>query len=125
MFIEKEYLESWMKRIMERFDRLENRLIVPPERERQTYNGELLLDNQDLCIMLNVSKRSLQRYRSLGWLPFKRIDQKTFYLQSEVEKFIKEYFDKDGINKNNIHNKMEKTEYHPPRKRFISIHCLS
>ena len=108
MFIEKEYLESWMKRIMERFDCLENRLIKPPEKERQTYKGEALLDNQDLCIMLNVSKRSLQRYRSLGWLPFKRIDQKTFYFQSEVEKFIKEYFDKEGINKNNINNKKYK-----------------
>ena len=94
MFIEKEYLESWMQRIMERFDRLENRLTKPPEKERQTFNDEVLLDNQDLCIMLNVSKRSLQRYRSLGWLPFQRIDQKTYYLQSEVEKFIKEHFEK-------------------------------
>jgi hypothetical protein len=94
MFIEKEYLESWIQRIMERFDRLENRLSKPPEKERQTFNGELLLDNQDLCIMLNVSKRSLQRYRSLGWLPFRRIDQKTYYLQSEVEQFIKEQFEK-------------------------------
>lgn len=94
MFIEKEYLESWMQRIMERFDRLENRFTKPPERERLTYKGEILLDNQDLCIMLNVSKRSLQRYRSLEWLPFERIDQKTYYLQSEVEKFIKEHFKK-------------------------------
>ena len=94
MFIEKEYLESWMQRIMERFDSLENRLFKPPKKERQTFNDEVLLDNQDLCIMLNVSKRSLQRYRSLGWLPFQRIDQKTYYLQSEVEKFIKEHFEK-------------------------------
>jgi len=94
MFIEEKYLELWMQRIMERFDRLEDRLIKPPEKERQTYNGEVLLDNQDLCIMLNVSKRSLQRYRSLGWLPFQRIDQKTYYLQTEVEKFIKEHFEK-------------------------------
>jgi len=95
MFIEKEYLESWMQRIMERFDRLESRFVKPPEKERLTLNGELLLDNQDLCLMLNLSKRSLQRYRSLGWLPFKRIDQKTYYLQSEVEKFINEHFEKN------------------------------
>ena len=94
MFIEKEFLELWMKRIMERFDNLENRLTKLPEKERMTYNNELLFDNQDLCLMLNVSKRSLQRYRSLGWLPFQRIDQKTYYLQSEVEKFIKERFSK-------------------------------
>jgi hypothetical protein len=92
MFIEKEYLDKWLQKIMERFDSLENRISKPPEKERHTYNGELLLDNQDLCMMLNVSKRSLQRYRSLKWLPFRRIDQKTFYLQSEVETFIREHF---------------------------------
>ncbi|MDR1369564.1 MAG: helix-turn-helix domain-containing protein [Dysgonamonadaceae bacterium] len=95
MFIEKEYLDRWFQKIMERFDRLENSLVKPlPERERQMLDGELLLDNQDLCIMLNVSKRSLQRYRSLGWLPFKQIDQKMYYLKSEVETFIKEHFEK-------------------------------
>ncbi|MDR1984576.1 MAG: helix-turn-helix domain-containing protein [Prevotellaceae bacterium] len=94
MFIEKEYLEDWMKRIMERFDNFEKSISKPPERERHRFNGELLLDNQELCVMLNVSKRTLQRYRSLGWLPFKRIDQKTYYLESEVEKFIRERFNK-------------------------------
>jgi len=83
-----------MKRIMERFDLLEKQSIQPPERERRKYNGELLLDNQDLCVMLNVGKRSLQRYRSLGWLPFKRLDQKTYYFESDVEKFISEHFAK-------------------------------
>jgi hypothetical protein len=78
---------------MERFDSLERKITPPPEKERRTYNGEILLDNTDLCLMLNVSKRSLQRYRSLGWLSFKRIDQKTYYLESEVEKFIREHFD--------------------------------
>jgi hypothetical protein len=94
MLIEKEYIEMWMKRIIERLDSLENRMCKPPEKERRTLNGELLLDNTDLCMMLNVSKRTLQRYRSLKWLPFKRIDQKTYYLESEVEKFIKERFEK-------------------------------
>jgi hypothetical protein len=94
MFIDREYMEAWMKRIMERFDRLESRMEKPPEPERQRLDGELLLDNQDLCIMLNVSKRSLQRYRSLGWLSYEQIDQKLYYLQSEVERFIKEHFEK-------------------------------
>ena len=54
MLIDKEYFESWMKRIMERFDLLEKSSPKPPEKERHTFNGELLLDNQDLCVMLNV-----------------------------------------------------------------------
>ena len=96
MFIEKEYLEKWMRLIMERFDNLENRMAKPPEKERLKYNGELLLDNYDLCVMLNVSKRTLQRYRTLKWLPYRRIDQKTYYLESDVEKFIKDRFEKNS-----------------------------
>jgi hypothetical protein len=94
MFVEKKFLENWFHKIMERFDKLENQFVKPPERERPTFQGDVLLDNQDLCIMLNVSKRTLQRYRSLGWLPYRIIDQKTYYLHSEVETFIKERFEK-------------------------------
>ena len=32
-------------------------------------DGERLLDNYDLCRMLNISKRTLQRYRTSGELP--------------------------------------------------------
>jgi len=100
MFIEKEYLEKWMRQIMERFDRLEKHLTQPTEkekekqRERHTFNGKLLLDNTDLCMMLNVSKRTLQRYRSLGWLSYEQIDQKIYYFETEVERFINEHFAK-------------------------------
>ena len=99
MLVDKDYFDGWMKRFMERFDTLENRLAPTPApmKERPTYNGELLLDNQDLCLMLNITKRSLQRYRSLGWLPYQKIDQKTYYLECEVEKFIKEHFEKRRI----------------------------
>ena len=83
-----------MKRIMERFDRLENCLTKPPEKERQKINGELLFDNQDLCFMLNCSKRTLQRYRVAGLLPCKRIRQKTYYLESDVTRFIRENLQK-------------------------------
>jgi hypothetical protein len=67
------------------------RQINKKEKVRPQIDGELLLDNQDLCLMLHISKRTLQRYRSLGWLPFKRIDQKTYYLESDVREFIKKH----------------------------------
>jgi hypothetical protein len=90
MFIEKEYLDAWLDKIMERFDSLENKISKPPEKERQRLDGELLLDNQDICFMLNICKRTLQRYRTLGWLPFSRIDQKAYYRESDVKTFIEE-----------------------------------
>ena len=93
MFEEFEEFEVWMCRIMERFDMLE-RKVSGKEKSRPRINGELLYDNQDLCFMMNISKRTLQRYRSMKWLPFRRIDQKTYYLESDVQQFIRDYLKK-------------------------------
>jgi hypothetical protein len=90
MFISKEDFEAWMKRIMERIERLESKL-KGREKVRHSIDGELLLDNQDLCLMLNISKRTLQRHRSSGFLPYRRIDQKTYYRESDVHAFIKQH----------------------------------
>lgn len=93
MLIEKDYFEIWMTRIMERLDRLESKMEKPEKLEKPSFTieGERLLDNQDLCFMLKCSKRTLQRYRVSGLLPYKRFDQKTYYLESEVRQFIKEH----------------------------------
>jgi hypothetical protein len=90
MFIDKEEFEKWMRRILDRLDILENK-ITKKKKTRYTVNGELLYDNQDICVMMNISKRTLQRFRSSGRLPYRRIDQKTFYLESDVKNFIQEY----------------------------------
>jgi hypothetical protein len=90
MFIYDSDFESWMKRIWEKLESLETK-ITGKEKERYKINGETLLDNQDLCFMLNVSKRTLQRFRSSGFLPYKRINQKLYYLESDVLQFIREH----------------------------------
>lgn len=51
---------AWMERIMERFDILKQHLI-DMQKQRNTIDGEELLDNQDLLQMLKISHRSLQR----------------------------------------------------------------
>lgn len=64
-------------------------------------NGETIYDNQDLCVMLKLSKRSLQRLRSLGVLPYLQIGQKTFYLESDVMEYIQGQIEnKRTLNKN-------------------------
>ncbi len=85
MFIDKEYFENWMQRILYRLDDVVNKL-DDPEEEVPLLDGEKLLDNFDVCRMLNVSKRTLQRYRSLGELPYQMIYHKTFYKESDVMK---------------------------------------
>ncbi len=95
MFIKEETFEDWMHRIMKKLDVLEDK-VTKKEKVRHTVDGEALLDNQDMCIMLNVSKRTLQRYRSSGQLTFKRIKRKTYYLESDVQHFILEHFRKSN-----------------------------
>lgn len=99
MFIDKENFEAWMERIMYRFDKQDKKLEKMSQR-RNMLDGEILLDNQDLCQLLNVSKRTLQRYRSTGELPFQTVYQKTYYKESDVHKFIRENFDKKRNGKN-------------------------
>ena len=99
MIIDKERFEAWMERIMDRFDMQDKKLDKMSKRQNML-DGELLLDNQDLCQLLNVSKRTLQRYRSTGELPFQTLYHKTYYKESDVHTFIRDNFNKKrGNNK--------------------------
>lgn len=46
------------------------------------------LDNQDVCELLNISKRTLQSYRDRGILPYSQIGYKCYYKQSDIENLI-------------------------------------
>ena len=48
------------------------------------------LDNQDVCRILNIGKRTLQTYRDRGKLPFTQIDRKMYYKPADVEKVLNE-----------------------------------
>lgn len=106
-----QHIEKLFGLIMERLDRQEQLLEDIRQEQRMGHpaedpaamkclNGERLYDNQDLCMMLQVSKRSLQRYRSIGILPYLMLRQKTYYKESDVERFLSEHleeFSKDQI----------------------------
>ena len=93
MFIDKEHFEGWMQRLMSCLERIESRQPLPEKDNRPLMpNGDKLLDNFDLCMMLNVSKRTLQRYRASGDLPSQMIYHKTLYKESDVVKFIEMHF---------------------------------
>lgn len=87
--------ENWMRQIMERFDRNEQliaSLTGKELREVKYLDGERLLDNQDLCELLNTSKRSIQRYRSSGTLKYRMLWHKVYYKESDVQEFLKTHF---------------------------------
>lgn len=82
---------AWMERIMERFDILKQH-IIDIQKQRNSIDGEELLDNQDLLQMLKISHRSLQRYRSSGKLPYYTISGKLYYKLSDVHQFLRDSF---------------------------------
>lgn len=91
MNIERTEFIAWMKRIMQRFDIIDE-LYKAKSNNLQTVDGEELLDNQDVLLMLKISNRSLQRYRSDGKLPYYSISGKIYYKRSDVEQVIRDSF---------------------------------
>ncbi len=64
------------KSLLNRFDALEQKIDSPGEEE--------LLDNQDVCQLLKISKRTLQSYRDSGKIPYHRISNKILYRRFEI-----------------------------------------
>lgn len=46
------------------------------------------LDNQDVCQILSISKRTLQTYRDNGTLAYTRIGYKMYYKADDVKRII-------------------------------------
>ena len=46
------------------------------------------MENQEVCMALNISQRTLQAMRSNGTLPFSKIDRKTYYRKQDVIRLI-------------------------------------
>ena len=52
------------------------------------------LDNQDVCLLLNISPRTLQTLRDNGALTYTRINHKIYYKSEDVEKIVPQVEDK-------------------------------
>ena len=91
MFLDKEYFDEWMRGIAKRLDRIE-KLCDPSSKQIQTFimDGEKMLDNFEVCQMLNISRRTLQEYRSSGIIPYYLICGKVLYKESEIQKFLED-----------------------------------
>ena len=101
-----------MQRLDEQLKLIEELCTPAAEQNRSVLpDGDRLLDNYDLCKMLNISKRTLQRYRTSGDLPYQMIYHKTFYRESDVLRFIERNFSNFRNMKkeraNNSHGKRE------------------
>lgn len=53
-----------------------------------TTGKEEWLDNQDICKILKISKRTLQNYRDAKIIPYYKLEGKILYKFSEIEHVI-------------------------------------
>lgn len=51
-------------------------------------NLDCWLDNQDVCLLLGISPRTLRTLRDTGQLGYSRISRKIFYKAEDVESII-------------------------------------
>jgi hypothetical protein len=66
-------------KILSRLDQIEKKVRNPDT----PFNKEWI-DTQEVCQMLNISKRSAQNYRDSGRIPFSNIDGKMYYKYQDI-----------------------------------------
>jgi len=89
MQLDKESFAAYSERVLEQIELLHQK--IDKLLSAKTEKDIKLFDNQDLCQLLNVDKRTLQRYRSKGTLKYLRIGGKTFYTIENLNEFIKHH----------------------------------
>ena len=96
--LDKETFEAYMERLLEQVERVVGTLDKKNKKPQNYLNGERLYDNQDVCLLLNISKQTLQRYRDNG-LKYHTILHKTYYREKDLHEFIRRYFDGENVGK--------------------------
>ena len=59
---------------------------------RPHLNGEKFLSNREASKCLKVSIRTLQEWRDTGVIPYIQIKGKIIYLQSDIERLLRTYY---------------------------------
>ena len=81
------------RQIMDKIQSLDEKF-VEMKMEAQSPLSERWLDNQEVILLLKVSKRTLQSYRDESKIPFSQIGNKLYYRASDVDKFLKKSYRK-------------------------------
>ena len=82
------YIEAGIfEEMLARADSLSAQVDRLYEKNREKKPGEWM-DNQDVCLRLDISPRTLQTLRDTGRLPFTQIQRKIYYRPEDVEKLM-------------------------------------
>ncbi len=78
--IEKSALDEIKKELKDLLNLTEN----ATKKYTPIFKKEKWLDNQEVCLMLNITKRTLQTYKTKGVLPYSKLNRKNYYKRSDV-----------------------------------------
>ncbi len=87
IIIDMKTFRKMLKRMEELKQKIEefNNKVKPPKM------GEWI-DAEIVCRMLNISRRTLQEYRTEGVIPYYRINGKILYRESDIEKLLQDNY---------------------------------
>jgi excisionase family DNA binding protein len=77
------------QQILKRLEAINEKLI---SQKPTTPLSEVWLDNQEVCELLHISKRTLQHYRDSKLLPFSQIGSKVYYKATDVETHLNNHY---------------------------------
>ena len=76
-------------------DRMKNELkelLEMTERATRKYTPifkeEKWLDNQEVCLIMNITKRTLQTYKSKNLLPYSKLNRKNYFKLSDAQALL-------------------------------------
>jgi hypothetical protein len=81
-------VEEMFRKIMEKLDGIDNKITAKKQRVHPL-DGDALLDNQDMCQLFGVTKRTIARYRQKQLIGYYVVDGRTYYKASEIQGFLK------------------------------------
>ncbi|WP_312089953.1 helix-turn-helix domain-containing protein [Chryseobacterium sp.] len=82
--IQKSALEGMKNELKELLEMTEN----ATSKYATIFKSEKWLDNQEVCLMMNITKRTLQTYKDKGLLPFSKLNRKNYYKCSDVQALL-------------------------------------
>lgn len=82
--IQKSVLDDMTNELKELLDFTEN----ATRKYTFIFKKEEWLDNQEVCMMLNITKRTLQNYKNKGVLPYSKLNRKNYFKRSDVQTLL-------------------------------------
>ncbi|KOS05265.1 DNA-binding protein [Flavobacterium akiainvivens] len=83
--IQKSTLEGMKNELKELLEFTEN----ATQKYTSIFKEEKWLDNQEVCLMMSITKRTLQTYKDKGLLPYSKLNRKNYYKLSDVQALLK------------------------------------